>query len=472
MVQYKREGVERLELIALWDRIPADGNDEGGCGTAAVVGYKLEGVERLLHFESDAALRQVPLEPGLLEPSECGPVHHIWTRRRGREVIGGLLFEPETLLPPAWGTKLRVEKYYEAIFALIDKFNGESKPPNPGKRDLLVPERYQKELADHELAIQERYAVADAIAISYQQQLQRTRNLVYWLVFLGSVCFGAFAHLSQLLEGILPRWPVLLVLTMVAWFIAFILHQQAKHADLQDRYQDYRALAEGLRVQFFWCVAGIRESVANHYFGKHRTELDWIRNALRNWRTTTQRTERAEGEILLSLVLDHWVKNQSNYFKARHEGHRREHSEKDKLVHVLLGTAIGIGVVLLFVVTIPHEWVMSHIIGVGLLVPIFAAPLEWARDILIFLIGICLVGAGVLHHYKEQMAFSEHEKHYGRVALTFSRAAELIEKALRDEQNVDKARWLLQDTGVAALEEHGDWVMLHRQRPLEVPPLA
>jgi hypothetical protein len=74
-------------------------------------------------------------------------------------------------------------------------------------------------------------------------------------------------------------------------------------------------------------------------------------------------------------------------------------------------------------------------------------------------------------HYKEQMAFPEHEKQYGRMELTLSRAADRIEKALR-EQNFDTARSLLRETGITALEEHGDWVLVHRERPLEAPPLA
>ena len=41
------------------------------------------------------------------------------------------------------------------------------------------------------------------------------------------------------------------------------------------------ALAEGLRIQIFWRLAGISDAAADHYLRKQRSELDWIRRAMR-----------------------------------------------------------------------------------------------------------------------------------------------------------------------------------------------
>jgi len=38
---------------------------------------------------------------------------------------------------------------------------------------------------------------------------------------------------------------------------------------------------EGLRVQLFWNLAGLSDEVADHYLRQQRTELEWIRNAIR-----------------------------------------------------------------------------------------------------------------------------------------------------------------------------------------------
>jgi hypothetical protein len=49
----------------------------------------------------------------------------------------------------------------------------------------------------------------------------------------------------------------------------------------QGRYQDYRALAEGLRVQFFWAASGLPFAVSDNYLPHQTGTLGWIRLALR-----------------------------------------------------------------------------------------------------------------------------------------------------------------------------------------------
>ncbi len=63
--------------------------------------------------------------------------------------------------------------------------------------------------------------------------------------------------------------------------LAVIVAVWVKGVGLQDRFQDYRALAEGLRVEFYWRLARVRESVYDHYLARQEGELDWIRNAMR-----------------------------------------------------------------------------------------------------------------------------------------------------------------------------------------------
>ena len=49
--------------------------------------------------------------------------------------------------------------------------------------------------------------------------------------------------------------------------MAYTLYLWAKWwGDYDNKYFDYRALAEGLRVQIFWRIAGLRDSVADHYY--------------------------------------------------------------------------------------------------------------------------------------------------------------------------------------------------------------
>ena len=120
-------------------------------------------------------------------------------------------------------------------------------------------------------------AMHDAAEHAAQRNQKRgsvVLSCLYALAFLAVACFDFYSHdpshRTLLLEGYL-------VLTL----IALCVFGAAAHADLQNRHQDYRALSEALRVQRAWRAAGIGESVAEHYLRRQKSELDWIRQALR-----------------------------------------------------------------------------------------------------------------------------------------------------------------------------------------------
>jgi hypothetical protein len=64
-------------------------------------------------------------------------------------------------------------------------------------------------------------------------------------------------------------------------FLAFGIVKGAQFRHLERQALDYRALAEALRVQIYWMAAGISESVAASYLQQMRSEMSWIRQAVR-----------------------------------------------------------------------------------------------------------------------------------------------------------------------------------------------
>src|SRR5207342_373532 len=85
-------------------------------------------------------------------------------------------------------------------------------------------------------------------------------SMFWWLTRYAQFEFG----LGGLLSGILGLG--------VFWW-----HRPCR---TEEHDHDYRALAEGLRVQFAWCLAGLNRSAAAHYMERERNELEWIRSAL------------------------------------------------------------------------------------------------------------------------------------------------------------------------------------------------
>ena len=74
-------------------------------------------------------------------------------------------------------------------------------------------------------------------------------------------------------------------------------------------------------------------------------------------------------------------------------------------------------------------------------------------------------------HLQPAKARSEHAKQFGRMSILFDTADRRLEALLSAGRYAD-ARDLIRDLGREALLENGDWVLLHRERPLEVPHAA
>ena len=276
-------------------------------------------------------------------------------------------------------------------------------------------------------------------------------------------------------------------LALVPWFLLAYLgiigfnvlsHRRAERNDYQNKHQDYRALAEGLRVQIFWRMAGLNDSVAEHYLGKQRGELEWIRNALRVWDISASAESISDIATAgapanapqlhddLAQVRANWVEDQSKYYahKARHEHEELEADEQR--IQRLLALSVAVTIFLALTLTLP----------ILLPIPALIALKHWVEiplvhGIIMILIIMLAVCAGLLHGYNQQKARSEHAKQFGRMSVLFDTANRRLETLLATGRNED-AQDLIRELGREALLENGDWVLLHRERPLEVPHAA
>ena len=115
--------------------------------------------------------------------------------------------------------------------------------------------------------------------------------------------------------------------------IALFWWRRAQHSS--EKAQDYRAIAEGLRVQSFWNLAGLGRSVPANYMHRQRTEFDWIRGVIRtasmpydHWRDRFNRLSELHQVIAIRCVLQNWVRKQeTDYYDAKiHEKQYVMHS--------------------------------------------------------------------------------------------------------------------------------------------------
>lgn len=304
----------------------------------------------------------------------------------------------------------------------------------------------------------------------------------------------------------------------------------AKHGRFQSKFQDYRALAEGMRVQFYWRLFGLKNSAADHYLRKQMSELEWIPNAIRNWSVPEDVELRPQKEI----VLRRWINDQINYFRDQAWQNRKNLLLIDIVAFVSF-TGFSLVLIYLLLHGVSNKlgpewlqkagWVVAAVFGAITIWQVIEEMLDYrdelhalrqeaeghdlrmtqfsrfpgeiiTRIVLVvlapcFVLGITLyflgtnnlllvqtdeeklihgilvlsslmlaVNGGLHHFYANKMAWAEHAKQYKRMVLFFENAKNRFNR-LGDSGILDLGR--------EALAENGDWVLLHRERPLEVP---
>jgi hypothetical protein len=234
----------------------------------------------------------------------------------------------------------------------------------------------------------------------------------------------------------------------------------SKRWALDTQHVDYRAIAEGLRVRFFWKLAAIRDSVADHYLGKQRSELDWIRNGFRGWRMEDElevgETEdsaaldeqsRGEKNNRLGFVRKYWIDHQQEYFSRTAKRSLKKSEDIELIGWICIGVVMSLGLVFFW----PEVRRCDVYLG----------PVAIALEAFLAL-------AAISHHFNNRMAYEEYAKQYERMASLFARGSELLGNFLERGDTENAAR-CVKLVGCEALTENGDWVLLRRERPLEVP---
>jgi hypothetical protein len=516
--QYRAVGLFIIQhsniLIAVWD---GDEANVATGGTAEVVKFTREGIPLDVSGSARASL----------DGSEIGPVVHVVaSRQKGHLPVGevriarwghavveyyrgnrwvrlkgyagrfvGRLFGLEMAdirakLPEAQRRELEAWETFGVLIRLTRQFNREaaalsSDPEGRAKiaqsLDYLFDEETggtgQPDPRQIALSLAPRwsrlYSIADTLASFCQSQFKRDWAVLFALAFMGFLCFALFSHLGS--ESVLLGYSAIYVMI----FVVFLRAHRGRH---QERFLDYRALAEALRVAVYWRLVGIglRPSdiksdasgegfevdahtigvLADAYPIKQPSELAWVKICLR----TLELLDRAEGvadERKLDPVCHRiarrcWVHGQYAFFRRRGFRHNR------------LAEFLG-------------SWSSIFLIVTAfLLVPLLVAALgENGRNIVILglnlhtvvlvVIGLLPGSAAALGGYAERLALNAQARQYDRMRELFERACALLPEHI-DAGSAALVRSVYRELGIESMRENAEWVAVYRQRPIE--PLA
>jgi len=416
-------------LVALWDGVHLTKIG----GTSQIVRYKLEGIPE-------------PFAPphSALDAPDSGPVYHIVTPRESNPTTNGTPFSLVRMYPDGYDSYEAADHAYHDIYLRMEMFNSDAlkyaeelKEHRRSSMEYVIPSKLRKLLHPSLREVLDFYSIADVLSQRFQKRTFAILRLLLTFVFFAAFFFEIYTELFD--------ETALIVLYLLMFACSFATYFWAARKGYQTKYLDYRALAEGLRVQFFWKLADLKDSAADYYMRKQKSELDWIRNAVRSCMTETcpedEEMEHAPHRERIALVLKHWVQDQAKYFKrSAHRDHKMLHRNERK-VEFLFASALALAVAQLFI----HH---NHLILLG--------------------IAILPVVGAVIHTYLHKNAIAEHTKQYERMSVYFHRAQVHLEKLLTEDR-IMEAQHFIGELGKEALTENGDWILTHRERPLEVP---
>lgn len=381
--------------------------------------------------------RQKGAGGSVLDCPEPQGVRHLWMESQ----------EGGGLRPAGWEStdpKDSEEKALAQRLSALDRFNKQAQRMAPGEPTLFhhavealslprLPEEPQTQ------RLIGAFAIADQLAVKFRDQAWRTLQIVFISALAMITAFALYSNINA--------HPLLLGL-YIAGFAAgcgALLFEFLVQS--HNQFLDYRVLAEALRIQVFFRLAGVETMISEKYLSKFKAEVAWIRDAL-----------RCMDSGLPALAVDQelvkrcWIDEQNKYYLSRGRKEKTVYVTMENSAKVFLFSGLCLATFLL---------VATLRCGENALAPYLN---KW----IVLLIGFLPAFAAILSGYVYRRGLEAHTKEYERMQPIFQRAAKLV-GAMSLPQDAADFREVVTELGLEALAENGDWLLLHRGRPIPIP---
>jgi hypothetical protein len=240
--------------------------------------------------------------------------------------------------------------------------------------------------------------------------------------------------------------------------LAIWAHRRAWHR----KYLDYRALAEALRVDFYWELAGVRkefdgEFAHESFLQKQDAELQWIRNAMRA--VSLELAIHPSGSITegFAFVYAHWIGDdhpssgagQMSYYRQRLHRLTRALHVSERIDRMLLFG--GLVLALAFALDVALRTASIE------LLPIYL------RGKMLWGLALVPVYAAIFEIYLNEKADRALIRQYHYMYGLFRLAADELREAKTNELRLA----ILRSLGHACLAEHAQWILAHRDKRIQ-----
>ena len=431
-------------MIALWDGI--DNNNLGG--VAHIVKLKNTGLP-----SAHPQLQQ------RLQNLQSGPICHIITPRKGSPMPAEV-FSKKMISSDYWGSdekkSLQIDRQ---LLSHVDTFNYDVKKLAPklieeirqSERKLLIDNgMIDTSLEFHGIA--QYHAITDTLATYYKRKSFFTFKMLLILIVSAFMFFEVYLEFWHK-PAVLLLYPLTMSLGLL-WFL------NATRKKSEKKHEDYRALSEAFRVQYFLSMAQKKVNISEYYLKKNKSELEWRIYALQA-ATLKCRSDGIAGnsETVESNLRDckhiknFWVSDQLEYYRKSSVKYRHLHKTHRHIGNVLFLTSLG-AALLLFFFSVGADYNLSF--------------LKQNEDLVHSVLVICTMGfliiSGAVHGYNEKMSFNERSRTFLQMYELFRIANEKLKIAI-ESKSQNEAVEIIRELAHESLMEN---LEAHHQQELQV----
>ena len=257
------------------------------------------------------------------------------------------------------------------------------------------------------------FRTADWLAIHFQKRFLMLLRSTHLLALLMGLMYIAYSDLYA---------ARIFIIAFVAFFvIAAALQKFGGKFAWHRKYLDYRTLAEGLRVQFYWAVAGVRsDSVSkfahDNFLQMQDSDLGWIRNVMRVAGLECD-VSSSSTKAGLDFAISEWIGDETSgqlgYYRRKAAEKIGRNTRTERFAGIVLWVSVAAFALFVFA----SDDLANSV-----------------RGPIVILMGVLLLSIGIRQSYGHSVADFELIKQYELMFRTFSKAFRRIKQSDNDEE--------------------------------------
>lgn len=263
--------------------------------------------------------------------------------------------------------------------------------------------------------------------------------------------FGFFFLIALEIYSNLDQGNITLGVTVLLIIVATIINWYSKITSNHRKYLINRTLAEALRIQFYWNLAGIGKNVSDFFLRIHRKDFTWLKHMLSAIYGITFINRNISTETVSDLT-DNWIRDQSEFFRVAIIKMSKQISFYSRIANVFFIISLA----LLFSIFFAGSYYISKAI---------------LNDLMV-IIGSFLGIFALIKAYLQMKGYNQLLNQYELMKVIYDRAESKIEETdtygLNEMEKNAYMKELFFVIGKEALIENGNWYQIFKEKEPEL----